>query len=308
MVHVRHVTPADRNAWLRMRCDLWPEGDAAEHAAEIERFFAGRLREPLAVLIAADNEGKTVGFAELSIRRYAEECETDRVGYLEGWYVVPEARRQGVGRALVEAAFGWAVERGCVEFASDALLDNAASASAHRALGFQDAVEVRCFKRPLNEHRWISPPVRVLASRNGFIVRESVMSDARALADLVSELGYPTTGDQMRARLETILADSTCATLVAVLDGRIAGFIGISVRQSYELDGTFAQIMALVVAGAYQRRGIGRELVGCAERLLATRGVSVVIVNTGNQRLDAHAFYEKNGYVFTGRRYRKTLT
>lgn len=132
-----------------MRCALWPEGSAVEHRGEIGRFFAGQLQEPLQVLLAVDTSGTTVGFAELSIRRYAEDCVTDHVAYLEGWYVVPEARRRGVGRALVEAAEDWGRAQGCSEFASDALLENDISAAAHRALGFTETVQIRCFRKAL---------------------------------------------------------------------------------------------------------------------------------------------------------------
>jgi aminoglycoside 6'-N-acetyltransferase I len=147
MIRVRPVTPADSDAWLDMRCALWPEGSAAEHRAEVTRFFAGLLREPLQTLIAVDSAGGPVGFAELSIRSYAEDCVTDRVAYLEGWYVAPGSRRQGVGRALVLAAEEWARAQGCAEFASDALLDNVVSAAAHKALGFRETVQLRCFRK-----------------------------------------------------------------------------------------------------------------------------------------------------------------
>jgi aminoglycoside 6'-N-acetyltransferase I len=136
-----------------MRCDLWPEGSEAEHRAEIDEFFAGQLREPLTTLLALNSSGDSVGFAELSIRSYAEDCVTDRVAYLEGWYVVPEARRQGVGTALVHAAEEWARLQGCAEFASDALIDNHVSAAAHRALGFQETVQIRCFRKVLKDGR-----------------------------------------------------------------------------------------------------------------------------------------------------------
>ncbi len=123
MIPVRHATDQDAPTWLQMREALWPD-ESGSHAGEVEQFFAGMLSMPLAVLIADDDSGRPVGFAELSIRNYAEDCVTDRVAYLEGWYVVPEARRRGVGRALVAAAEEWAREQGCTEFASDALLDN----------------------------------------------------------------------------------------------------------------------------------------------------------------------------------------
>lgn len=147
MIQVRPVAPADSDAWVRMRCALWPEGSEVEHRREVARFFAGELRDPLQALIAIDGAGRPLGFAELSIRSYAEDCLTDRVAYLEGWYVVPESRRRGVGGALVRAAEEWARAQGCAEFASDALLDNHVSAAAHTALGFQETVQLRCFRK-----------------------------------------------------------------------------------------------------------------------------------------------------------------
>ena len=51
----------------------------------------------------------------MSIRNYAEDCQTDRVAYLEGWYVDAEWRRRGVGSALVAGAEAWARAQGCTE-------------------------------------------------------------------------------------------------------------------------------------------------------------------------------------------------
>jgi aminoglycoside 6'-N-acetyltransferase I len=153
MTDVRAATLADKQAWLRMRRALWPDDEGDSHAREIDEFFAGRLKMPLEVLLALDENGNPIGFAELSIRSYAEDCLTDRIAYLEGWYVVPLARRQGVGRALVVAAESWAKRQGCTEFGSDALLDNHASAAAHRAVGFTETVQIRCFRKSLEPER-----------------------------------------------------------------------------------------------------------------------------------------------------------
>jgi aminoglycoside 6'-N-acetyltransferase I len=90
-----------------------------------------------------------VGLAELSIRACAEGCRSNRVLYLEGWFVEPEARGAGVGRALVAAAEDWGRSRGCQEFASDSRLDNETSAAAHRRLGFTEVGLVRCFRKEL---------------------------------------------------------------------------------------------------------------------------------------------------------------
>ena len=148
MTSVRPVTRQDPAAWLAMRTALWPDDETHSHAQEIENFFAGRLRMPLQVLVAVA-DAAVVGFVELSIRAYAEGCTTDRVAFLEGWYVVPGFRRQGVGRALVEAAESWGRSQGCSEFGSDAVLDNDVSAAAHDALGFEEVVQIRCFRKDL---------------------------------------------------------------------------------------------------------------------------------------------------------------
>lgn len=148
-VRVRPVAREDAAAWLRMRKTLWPEENGGGHAQEIEDFLAGRSTMPLAVLVAVDDQDRPIGFVELFIRPYAEDCLTDRVAYLEGWYVEPEYRRQGVGRALVEASERWAREQGCTELASDALIDNDVSAAAHAALGFVETAQIRCFKKNL---------------------------------------------------------------------------------------------------------------------------------------------------------------
>jgi aminoglycoside 6'-N-acetyltransferase I len=138
------VERGDRDSWLRMRDALWPSTD---HVDAIDRYFSGEAREPLQVLIAFDDEA--IGFIELSIRAYAEGCETDRVAFVEGWYVDPGARGSGVGAALIRAAEEWARSQGCTEIASDTEVDNVSSAAAHCALGFEETAVVRCFRKAL---------------------------------------------------------------------------------------------------------------------------------------------------------------
>jgi aminoglycoside 6'-N-acetyltransferase I len=136
-VTVRPVAAADAAAWLEMRTRLWPHHEA--NTADIAAFFRGVHRHGLdAALIAVGANGVPVGFAELSIRAYAEGCDTDRVGYLEGWFVAEPHRRGGIGRALVRAAEDWARAHGCTEFASGTDVSNAISESAHAALGFTE--------------------------------------------------------------------------------------------------------------------------------------------------------------------------
>ena len=91
-VQIRAMVPADRAQWLRMRLALWPD-EREGHEDDIRGYFAGDRHEPQHVLVAVDPSGAAIGFAELSIRNIVDGCFSDRVAYLEGWYVDPEARR-----------------------------------------------------------------------------------------------------------------------------------------------------------------------------------------------------------------------
>jgi aminoglycoside 6'-N-acetyltransferase I len=147
---IRSALREDAATWERMRQAFWPSPEG-EHAREIAAYFAGVRSNPAEVLIAVDDAGRPLGFAELSIRPYAEECYSGRVAYLEGWYVEPDARRKGVGAALVQAAEDWGRSQGCTEFASDAAIDNTDSVAAHLALGFAETGRIVCFRKSLRD-------------------------------------------------------------------------------------------------------------------------------------------------------------
>src|SRR5262245_11215703 len=128
---IRPVRESDRPAWARLRASLWPEESSDALAAELP----AHLADPTQAAFVAERGGELCGFIEASIRSHGEGCPPEPIGYIEGWYVAPECRRQGVGRALVRAAEEWAAARGCRWMGSDALADNTLSHAAHTALG-----------------------------------------------------------------------------------------------------------------------------------------------------------------------------
>jgi aminoglycoside 6'-N-acetyltransferase I len=86
---------------------------------------------------------------EASLRSRADGCDSTPVGSIEGWCVDGDARRQGVGRALVEAAEAWARSKGCRQMASDAELWIDVSHRAHGALGYRETARLVLFKKDL---------------------------------------------------------------------------------------------------------------------------------------------------------------
>lgn len=161
---IRPVRLSDVSEWLRMRVALWPDTDPDKEAKEIAHFLAVPPRPPLPTLHAAfvypRPDTGLCGLVEVSIHHTAPGCETNRIGYLEAWYVDPDCRSRGVGRALVERAEAWAIAAGCLEMASDTNPFYPLSPQAHAALGYEETE--RYFRKDLvtvqaNEYKTDSP-------------------------------------------------------------------------------------------------------------------------------------------------------
>lgn len=94
-------------------------------------------------------------------------------------------------------------------------------------------------------------------------IRRARLADAPVIATLFTELGYPSTLDEIARRLPRLLADHDEAVFVAD-DGVVVGCLHIGVYAILERD-LSAQIMGLVVAASHRRRGVGRSLIEAAE-------------------------------------------
>lgn len=145
MMMVRRLQATDEAEWLRLRQALWPDYDIAELKQEMTSIWAGQANQPVFVV---DRPGDGLcGFVEVSIHTEAPGCTTDRIGYLEGWYVDSDWRGRGLGRQLVEVAEAWARSVGCREMASDTDPAYPASPAAHAALGYEETE--RYFRKDL---------------------------------------------------------------------------------------------------------------------------------------------------------------
>lgn len=139
-VIVRPLEAGDHAEWLRLREALWPHQTPAQNAQEMAAIVANFDRMP--AFVAVRPNGGLCGFAEAAIHNSAPGCATDRIGYLEAWYVDPDWRQQGVGRRLVDAVEDWARAQGCVEMASDTDSGYPLSPTAHARLGYEEVERV----------------------------------------------------------------------------------------------------------------------------------------------------------------------
>jgi aminoglycoside 6'-N-acetyltransferase I len=143
---VRAYQDADWPEWLRLTLALFPQYSPDELA---EGMHQHRARLDAEVFVAERDDHSIAGFVEVGSRPYADGCATSPVGYIEAWYVDPDVRRQGYGRALLNAAEDWARARGYREMASDSQLTNETSQAAHRRAGYEEVDRIVQFRKVL---------------------------------------------------------------------------------------------------------------------------------------------------------------
>ncbi|HVS15537.1 MAG TPA: GNAT family N-acetyltransferase [Thermoanaerobaculia bacterium] len=133
---VREMQPGEAATVGDMMQRLWPE--AGDYDFSDEHVFVWE-REG----------GELGGFVSFSLRPWAEGCVSAPVPYIEGWWVAPDLRGQGVGTKLVEAVEQWCRSHGYEELGSDVEFDNEVSQRAHAALGFSPTLRLQFFRKRL---------------------------------------------------------------------------------------------------------------------------------------------------------------
>lgn len=127
-------------------------------------------------------------------------------------------------------------------------------------------------------------------------LRPAGMADAAEITRLCAELGYPTSLEDMTARLGVVLSAGDRQVFVVEDGHKLLGWIGVELRTSLET-GRKAEIVGLVVDADARRSGTGRRLVSAAENWVRQHGLDAVMVRSNTVRTESHPFYEGIGFV-----------
>ena len=100
-----------------------------------KNWLAENLERGRSTLFAADNGSQLLGFTQL----YPALCSVDLVEYfvLYDLYVIEAARRQGIARALMNAAGEWAKAQGAARLDLETARDNAPGRALYKDLGYE---------------------------------------------------------------------------------------------------------------------------------------------------------------------------
>jgi GNAT superfamily N-acetyltransferase len=143
----------------------------------------------------------------------------------------------------------------------------------------------------------------------GIAIRRARAEDAERLADLATQLGYPSTPAQMIERLDPLLGEKEHGILVAEdpKDG-VVGWIHVYVHRGIEMEPR-AELSGLVVDERHRSAGVGEALIQAVEAWARDRGCRSVGLRSNVIRERAHAFYRRLGYrqIKTQHAFRKEL-
>jgi GNAT superfamily N-acetyltransferase len=140
-------------------------------------------------------------------------------------------------------------------------------------------------------------------------IRRAKAADAPRLAELATELGYPSTSAELRQRLRRISPASQNAVFVAEAeDSGVVGWLHVSKQALLESD-LRAEVNGLVVKEGHRSLGAGAGLLRAAEDWARKHGCKTMSVRSNVIRERAHKFYERNGYEHykTQKSFRKAL-
>ncbi len=113
------------------------------------------------------------------------------------------------------------------------------------------------------------------------------------LQAMLAEAGASLGLEEFRSRLDRLPKEDR---LLLGLDGEhVAGFAHL--RTSRDLtSGETAEVVAILVARPYRRRGVGRHLIAAAETWALESGRARLLLRTDVVRTEAHAFFTALGY------------
>ena len=135
-----------------------------------------------------------------------------------------------------------------------------------------------------------------MADETRLTTRDAEVEDAARLAELASQLGYPSTGGEIGRRLARYAGLEDERVIVAVCEGRVVGWTSAAVVDHFYLP-RYVEISGLVVDSGMRGRGTGALLVAEVERWAVEKRVGTVRLRANVVRAEAHRFYEKRGFA-----------
>jgi N-acetylglutamate synthase-like GNAT family acetyltransferase len=141
------------------------------------------------------------------------------------------------------------------------------------------------------------------------LIREARSTDCTALIELMQQLGYQISSDEIAANLHLYEKMQGFVFVVAEDEKAVAMISGVFVPLFHRHEMLF-RITTLVVHEEKRGNGLGKALLQRIEELCRKKDCDYLEVTSGaHRKKDAHLFYETQGYtMYKGRRFTKRLS
>ena len=139
------------------------------------------------------------------------------------------------------------------------------------------------------------------------MIRKVKMTDTVDIQTLLSQLDYPA-GQQLIGEKIGLLTEHPDHELLVYERGeKVVGFISVHFIPQLALAGDFAHITYFCTDADNRGSGIGAMLLERVEQLSKERHCDRIFLHCNERRVDAHRFYERNGYVNSPKYFVKKL-
>lgn len=138
-------------------------------------------------------------------------------------------------------------------------------------------------------------------------IRPADTQDAAAIQELLRQLGYDSTVQEVSDRIAGLVGSDHDPVVVATDAGAILGVIALHWTPMLFSALPVARITTLVVSDTTRGRGVGRILVEAGAELARNAGCGTLEVTTALRRSDAQAFYRALGFASSSMRLHRDL-
>lgn len=139
-------------------------------------------------------------------------------------------------------------------------------------------------------------------------IRAADDGDLERIAGLFGQLGYSAKAGPIGQKLRRLHDGGGGEAFVAEEGGEVVGIAIVHLLVPIHVSTCWALLSALVVDEQHRSAGVGLQLLSRAEGFAREHGCSQLELSSSTTRVQAHAFYERNGYVEKRLRFVKTLT
>jgi GNAT superfamily N-acetyltransferase len=140
---VFEATDAHIEQWITLRQMLWDDPREL-HLSEAEEILTSASE---VAFLLFDDDNQAIGFIEGALYL----AENHKYGYVEGWFVHPDFRAQGLGGRLLSDLEQWFLHRSISLVLSDTIpAEYPLSPKAHKDNGFKDLMTLQIFVKQID--------------------------------------------------------------------------------------------------------------------------------------------------------------